>query len=93
MSSKYSCASTCIKKRAFETKDEADKEMKWLKVSKCYAKLKRSYECSFCNKWHLTKQEQLEPDVAYKVLAKRDKEKNMKFKRKRKKRREKITYE
>jgi hypothetical protein len=49
------CASKYITKRGFNTREEALKEMKWLKVSKEYKKLKSTYRCSLCDKWHLTK--------------------------------------
>lgn len=45
----------CLVKRSFETKEEALAEMKWLKVSKEYKKLKRAYKCDHCEMWHLTK--------------------------------------
>lgn len=45
----------CHMKRSFETKEEAIKEMKWLKIFKEYKKLKRAYICDLCGKWHLTK--------------------------------------
>ena len=50
------CASKCFTKRAFDTKQQALEEMKWLKISKEYKKLKRAYLCTLCYKWHLTKQ-------------------------------------
>lgn len=54
-SNKRNCASQCLKKRSFETEQEALEEMKWLKISKEYKKLKRAYKCTLCEKWHLTK--------------------------------------
>lgn len=58
------CASRCLKKRAFETEEEALEELKFLSVCKEYRKLKRAYLCTRCGKWHLTKQ--LQYDNRYK---------------------------
>ncbi len=44
----------CSIKRTFETEQEALEEMKWLRTSKEYKKLKRAYVCGNCGKWHLT---------------------------------------
>ena len=52
---KLNCASHCFLKRSFNTEKQALEEMKWLKVSKEYSKLKRAYKCTLCDKWHLTK--------------------------------------
>ena len=53
---KRNCASRCLTKRTFDTEEEAITEMKWLKISKEYKKLKRAYRCTLCGAWHLTKQ-------------------------------------
>ena len=45
----------CMKKRTFDTEKEALEEMKWLRVSREYKKLKAAYKCDSCDKWHLTK--------------------------------------
>lgn len=50
----------CKVKRAFETKEEALKEMKFLRVDKKYKKLKRAYICDNCGYWHLTKKPYIE---------------------------------
>lgn len=44
----------CRKKRAFDTEEEALKELSFLKVSKEYRKLKRAYQCNRCGNWHLS---------------------------------------
>lgn len=50
-----SCASKCLRKRSFDSEQEALEEMKWLRSDKKYRKLKRAYECDLCRRWHLTK--------------------------------------